>query len=123
MSVSSSNTDVVFETVTAAITDPTDPAHPDIIGLRSEALTSSVLRDQDEAKVMLYTELRKRAAFSRQLSVTQVPDYSIDAGDVIVVNWDQAGEFEFVGVQSVSHPLREGLQSITTVDVREESLV
>jgi hypothetical protein len=123
LSVSSSNTDVVFETVTAAITDPTDPAHPDIIGLRSEALTSSVLRDQDEAKVMLYTELRKRAAFSRQLSVTQVPDYSIDAGDVIVVNWDQAGEFEFVGVQSVSHPLREGLQSITTVDVREESLV
>jgi len=123
LSVSSSNTDVVFETVSAAITDPTDPAHPDTIGLRSEALTSSVLSNQDEAKVMLYSELRKRAAFSRQLSITQIPDYSLDAGDVTVACWDQFGDYEFVGIQSISHPLREGMQQITTVDVREESLV
>lgn len=123
LSVASTNTDVQFELVTAAITDLTDPAHPQYVGLRSEALTSSVLRDQDEAKVMLYTELRKRAAFSRQLSITQIPDYSLDAGDVIVVNWDQSGDFEFVGIQSVTHPLGEGMQAITTVDVRAESLV
>lgn len=123
LSVASSNTEVQFELVTAAITDLTDPAHPQYVGLRSEALTSSVLRNQDEAKVMLYTELRKRAAFSRQLSITQIPDYSLDAGDVIVVDWDQAGDFEFVGMQSVSHPLGDGMQQITTVDVRAESLV
>ena len=111
-----------FDPVLMQISDPHDPAYRDNVGgIRSEAYSSSALTGWFHARQVGADRLRRGRGFARQLTITCVPDYSLDAGDVMNVLWGDGGN-ELATVQTVTTPLGKGEQSITTVNIRDEDL-
>lgn len=104
----------------ARITDPRSPIHPSKIGPRVRQYASPLLTTSAQALAAAGTILGYASAASRTLSITCVPDWSLDAGDPITVIDPVTGREEAALIQRIVHPLTNGSQQIDTVDTRPD---
>lgn len=115
-STTSADPSVQFPPVIVRITDPTHPAFPapGRVIARPYQLTGA-FRSAAEARTAALAKLDKLSAPARRVTITCIPDASLDASDTISFVWP-SGAVETAQIQSITHPLTvSDDQVITTV--------
>ena len=98
----------------STITDPTHPYHASRVGLRTAPVyRSAQIATQHQAQEVAKAMLIDRILWTDSVSITAVPDITIEAGDVLRVIEPQTGTDARYRVDRVTLPIVTGSMTIT----------